>query len=447
MNRSGLCLIWLFMANFASMEASVITGGAVAGEVVFNVRQFGAVGDGKAIDTHAINGAVTACSEAGGGEVVLPAGAYLSGTVHLRSNVTLTLEADARLVGSPELAHYQQFHPPAGTFESRLGNWHRALILADGVENVTIRGPGVIDGNKVFDAQGEEHMRGPHTILIGRSKNVTLCDVSVVDSANYAIMLEWSDEVEVRNSTITGGWDGVHFRASRDDPCHDIRLVNCQFHTGDDSIAGRYVENLLVEGCVINSSCNGIRIIGPMNHMIVRKCRFYGPGIHPHRTSDRHNMLSGIILQPGAWDPAEGALEDVEISDVQMSNVASPVTIWLKRPGNTADNIRIDGLTATDVYRAAVSIESWTDTPVGRVTFRDLHVQYRGGGKAPAPSEQTGSPAVDARALSAWGLYAQNVEHLSFQNARWSLARGDQRPAMTFRQIKQLTLEQVSFPK
>ena len=74
---------------------------------------------------------------------------------------------------------------------------------------MTITGRGVIDGNRVFDPNGEERMRGPHTIIIGKCKNVTIRDIDIVDSANYAIMIEWSDEVQVRDVRVTGGWDGA----------------------------------------------------------------------------------------------------------------------------------------------------------------------------------------------------------------------------------------------
>jgi hypothetical protein len=413
---------------------------------VFSVRKYGAAGDGKTLDTAAINQAIEACAKAGGGQVRLTPGTYLSGTVVLKSNVTLKLDAGARLVGSKDLEQYRHFTAPAGTPEARWGKWHRALILGVGVANVTITGRGVIDGNKVFDPRGEEKMRGPHTIILGNSRNVTIRDVSMTDSANYAIMIEFSSQVEVRNVKVTGGWDGVHFRGWKNKPCRDLSIVGCQFFTGDDSIAGRYARNLLITGCVVNSSCNGIRIIGPVKGMIVHDCLFYGPGVHPHRTQDRHNMLSGIILQPGAWDACEGALDDVLISNVTMKNVQSPVTIFLRRAGNTAGNITVSRLTATGVYRAAASVESWTETPVGRVVFRDVSVEYAGGGAAKDARRRARPPGVDARPLPAWGLYARNVRELVLEGVRLGCAKKDLRPALIADGVKRLKLEDLRLP-
>ena len=112
-----------------------------AGEGVFDVRDYGAVGDGKTLDTAAINKAVEACAQAGGGQVRFPPGRYLSATVHLKSHVTLYLEAGARLIGAKDPNLYE--HPTVPSFmpEARWGKWHRALILADGAEDIEIAGP------------------------------------------------------------------------------------------------------------------------------------------------------------------------------------------------------------------------------------------------------------------------------------------------------------------
>jgi polygalacturonase len=283
----------------------------------------------------AINKAIKACAAAGGGQVLFPPGRYLSGTLHLKSHVTLLLEAGATLVGTKKLDQYQYPILPAFMPEAGWGKWHRALILGDGLEDIAIAGQGVIDGNKVFDPTGEERMRGPHTFVFINCRKVRVRDVSFMDSANYAILFQISDQVDIRNVKFTGGWDGVHFRGAPDRPCRDVSIVGCQFFTGDDSIAGRYWENTLISDCIVNSSCNGIRLIGPAKHLIIHDCLFYGPGIYPHRSSKRHNMLAGLNLQPGAWDATQGSLDNVLISDITMHNVATPFHFSLK-PGNTA---------------------------------------------------------------------------------------------------------------
>ena len=431
----------------AAMASAALPGWAAA-PGVFSVRDFGAAGNGRSPDTAAINQAVEACAAAGGGQVLLTPGKYLSGTVRLKSHVTLRLDAGATLVGTTDLDQYQNFTPPPDAPEAGWGRWHRALILAVGAEDVAIVGPGTIDGNKVFDPKGEERMRGPHTILMGNSRDVTIRGVSIVDSANYAVMLEYCREVEIRDVKITGGWDGVHFRGWPGRPCRDVSIVDCRFFTGDDAIAGRYWENVLVSGCVVNSSCNGMRLIGPAEHLTIHDCLFYGPGVREHRTSGtakRKNMLAGICLQPGAWDATQGRLDDVLISDVTMKNVAAPLHVSLK-PGNTAGRITVSRLTATGVYRAASSVESWAETPIEEVVLRGVSMEYDGGGTAGQARAAVRSPGVDVRPLPAWGFYARNVKQLRFEDVRLSCAKEDLRPAMTCDGVERLALDGFRVP-
>ena len=429
-------IIVIFMAAQAALAG---TSG------VFNIREYGAAGDGATLDTPAIHKAIEACSAAGGGQVLLPAGRYLSGTVHLKSHVTLFLEAGATLVGTPDLDQYQQPKIPEFMPEAKWGKWHRALILGDGLEDIAIAGHGVIDGNKVFDPTGEERMRGPHTFVFVNCRKVTIRDVSFVDSANYAIFFQISDQVEIRNVKFTGGWDGVHFRGAPNRPCRDVSIIGCQFFTGDDSIAGRYWVNTLISDCIINSSCNGIRLIGPATHLIIHNCLFYGPGVYPHRTSDRYNMLAGINLQPGGWDATEGALDDVMISDVTMHNVSTPFHFTLKS-GNTAGNIIVNRVTATGVYRAASAVESWAETKFTNVVFRDVTIEYKGGGTLEDARRTVKSPGVDARPLPAWGFHARNVQNLQFDNVRLRFEKEDLRPVLICTGVDRLILEDFKFP-
>jgi len=397
------------------------------------------------LDTKAINAAIEACAGAGGGQVRFSPGRYVSGTIHLRSHVTLFFDAGARLIGTTNLNEYQAPALRPDMPEAKWGKWHRALLLGQGVEDVEIAGQGTIDGNKVFDPTGEERMRGPHTILFVDSKHFAIRDVSIVDSANYAILFQASDDVDVRRAKIVGGWDGVHFRGAPDRWCHNVNIIDCELYTGDDSIAGRYWDNVVIANCVINSSCNGIRVIGPITRTIVNNCLFYGPGVQPHRSSKRNNMLSGIILQPGAWDSTRGPLDDVLLANNTMHNVASPVTIWNKE-GNSVGRVTVSGLSATGVYRSALSVESWAGDPITNVVFRNVNVEFAGGGTAAQAKQAVKGPRVDARPLPAWGFYGRNVEHVTFEDVRFSFTTEDQRPAIALENVKQLALDNFRYP-
>jgi hypothetical protein len=155
-------------------------------------------------------------------------------------------------------------------------------------------------------------------------------------------------------------------------------------------------------------------------------------------------MLSGIILQPGAWDKTEGILDEVFVANNAMRDVASPVTIWTK-PGNPVGRITIAGLNATGVYRSALSVESWSDVPITNVVFRNSSIEFGGGGTAEQSRQLVKGPGVDARPLPAWGLYARNVERLTLEDVRLSLTQRDLRPLVLADSVHELTLDNVRF--
>jgi len=157
-------------------------------------------------------------------------------------------------------------------------------------------------------------------------------------------------------------------------------------------------------------------------------------------------MLCGIILQPGAWDKTEGLLDDVWIANCTMRDVASPVTIWT-RPGNLAGRITISGLEATGVYRSALSVESWSDSPITNVVLRNAHIEFAGGGRPGPVGEGVQPPHVDARELPAWAVYVRNVARFTAEDVRFSLAKDDARPMIFADTVERLTLDAVRFPR
>ena len=132
----------------------------------YNIRDFGAKGNGKSDNTEAINRAIAHCNEQGGGVVVVPAGRYLSGTIHLKSNVELRLEKDAVLLGIEDPKRYTGYVCRREGFEkykvAYAEYWNHTFILGVGCKNVAITGDGVIDGQHIYDPEGEAHFRGPH---------------------------------------------------------------------------------------------------------------------------------------------------------------------------------------------------------------------------------------------------------------------------------------------
>ena len=342
---------------------------------VFNIADFGAV-DGQ-VCTRAIQQAMDQCSEAGGGRVVVPAGTYQSATLYLRDGVELFLTDGAVLQGLETPDAYEPYIPKHdltrydsgnGTVNSNCVNdrqWMKALIIGDGVADAAIIGPGTIDGRHVFDARGEEGMRGPHTIIVAEAARFRMQDVNITRAANYAFLGYALENPVFEDVTITEGWDGIHIRGAK-----DAVIRGCTFQTGDDSIAGGYWDNMLIEACEINSSCNGIRIIMPCDGVTIRDSHFYGPGVYPHRTSGearRNNMLFGVSLEPGAWGKADGVMRNILLQNLSMENLSSPVATSVRK-GSVAEDLTLQDITATGLTGAVTPVVCWNDLGFRSVT-------------------------------------------------------------------------------
>ena len=432
MNKLFLLITVILIASNVAASSSV------------NIKKYGAKADGKTLNTAAINTAIEACANQGGGTVVIPSGVYLTGTIHLKSHVSLYLEEGAVIKGTSDLDLYQSYDPvqKEAKYDSSYGRWNRALILGVGVENVAITGDGIIDGNHVFDSEGEENMRGPHTILMGESRNLILSNVIINRSANYAFMAYGIENAVFQNLTFNEGWDGIHIRGGK-----NININNSKFYTGDDAIAGGYWENMLISDCYVNSSCNGIRVIMPATNLTIARCTFEGPGKFSHRTSkelNRKNMLSAILLQPGGWSLAPGKMDNVHIHDINISNLDNPFMFILNR-GNESNEILVERVKATGINKSACSIESWKGGSYGAVTFRDVSIEYVGHNDPELKNLTAGQPHVDSRVLPCWGWFVRNVRQLTFENVEIRYTGVEVRPAFCFDNVGEVTFKQVRY--
>lgn len=241
-----------------------------------HIEDLGALLPCDHIATAEIQRAIDACAATGGGVVRFPAGTYRSGTLHLRSGVTLRLEQGAVLEGSPDIGDYDRRY------------WGGGFLVGADLHEVGLEGPGVIDGVDCRDPAGEEGFRGPHCIALVRCRNVHVRDLTIRRSANWAFNCVECQDVAFERLTVLGGHDGV-------DAMHCLRFAfaDCDFRTGDDCIAGADNADFRFERCAFNTSCNAFRFA--CFGLRVAHCRFWGPGEHVHKVSGRVNMLSAFV--------------------------------------------------------------------------------------------------------------------------------------------------------
>jgi polygalacturonase len=413
--------------RFALMLAAAAPFLSAQSPAPFNVRNYGATGDGVTLDTRAINSAIGACGKSGGGTVYFPAGTYLSGTVRLQDNVTLWLDSGATLRGTRNLAEYESAVPGQ--------SWYQALVLAKGVSNIAIAGRGIIDGNKVRNPKGEERMRGPHAVLLYQVRDASVRDISIWDAGNYALILRSAERINVDGITVQGGWDGINMHDTR-----DATIANCRIYTGDDSLAGAHWENVTVSNCILNSSANAIRAGG--RNVLFTNLLIYGPGKHPAGTSQRHRLEAGFQILPHrdrspnggeGQVVAPGPIDNMVISNVTMVNTGTPIYIAYSSDASySANNLGVGRITfnniiATGAGLVPIYISAPPGNPAKAIVLNNVRVSTRGGADETQSQGQGFSPFS---ILQAYGVYGRNVQRLELHDVRFEYEAEDRRPAI-----------------
>jgi len=234
--------------------------GLAAPQKIFNVRDFGAMGDGTNKDTVAFQRALDACAVNGGGEVIVPAGNYLIGSVQMGNRTTLRLETNGVIIGSGDTNDYPMLDV---RWEGRWQPGRRALIYSANVGHTGIIGPGRIEGNRAMAAP--QNPRGAVVLEPVNCDDVRWEGFTVTQGGNWATHPTYCTDVRIKNLKIIGDRDGIDV-----DSCRNVRIENCDIDTGDDCISlksgrglagariGKPTENVLISNC----SLRGRRFAG-----------------------------------------------------------------------------------------------------------------------------------------------------------------------------------------
>jgi polygalacturonase len=238
--------------DISAQRTSAEPAGPAAASVSLDIKEFGAVGDGKTNDTLAIQQALDRCSVLGGGQVCVPAGEYLMGAIMLHSNTTLHLEADASLLGSPNLADYPL------TQVRWEGHWVKGyigLISAMDANNIGITGKGRIVGNPAIKGRvdAQNGLRHPALLEFVNCSRLRVEDCATEQNDMWSIHPVYCDNVLFRNVTVRGGADGIDV-----DSCRQVVIESCTFSTGDDCISLKSGRG--AEGYAIHRPTEDVRI-------------------------------------------------------------------------------------------------------------------------------------------------------------------------------------------
>lgn len=465
----------------------------------YNVRDFGAVGDGKTLDSPAINKAIEAAAAAGGGTVWLPAGTYLSGSIRLKSNLHIYMEAGAVILGAPqEMEAYDQTEDfPMPAYQDGGHSYFRnSLIWGENLTNVSITGPGMINGGGLLENveklnkmvgfrytndknpppitdlpnNGMPPVRiGNKAIALKLCRDVLIRDITIFHGGWFGILATGCDNLTLDNLTIDTNRDGIDI-----DCCRNVMISNCRVNAPmDDAIClkssyalrePRLTENVTITNCQVSGFEEGSLLDGTMKPFPKRgtgRIKFGTEGTGGFRNITISNCTFrhcfGIALQ----QVDAGILENVTISNISMTDVkhyAIHLTTGKRNrnPSPTAPsrirNVLISNVVADDVEElCAIQLYGLPEQPLEGIRLQNIRIHSRGGGtredaKKIPPELGTNGPEASRWRLSNYGIFARHVRDLQLEDVTFTLQKEDLRPAAMFTNINGLQIDGFSAP-
>ena len=486
----------LLAENSAADEsAAPATSDNTLGARTYNIRDFGAKGDGKTLDTAAVQAAIDTCSRDQGGTVLVPAGVFAIGMIELKSNITLHIVAKGTLLGSGDGKQYHNVDAVPLRGDSTLGDGNVGLIYAVNAENVTVEGPGTIDGQgaqfRKPSNSGNGGTHRPYHLLFYQCKNLAVRDIFLKDCAFHSMRIvqcsyAWFSGIHLHTRCIWNN-DGFHFIS-----CQYVHVTNCDIQCEDDACAlfgsckfvtvtncsfstrwsvfrfgGGVAENITVSNCIFNEvygcpiklQCGSDSRFENMSFSNLIMNNVTGPisiGVGSGGRWRRGGALPGIASGTQTNTPPALTLNTTAGAQTNTPPVVEPIP----SPEETARqlgicrNISFNNIHATVTKPAQISGAEFSEihypgevfscislNGVGagileNISFNDVHVIFPGGGTA----EQAALRDVPKIAeeyfsigiLPSYALFARNVRGLTLNNVRFEMAAPDLRPAVVF---------------
>jgi polygalacturonase len=472
----------------------------------FEVRAFGAKGDGVTIDSDAINRAIDAAVAAGGGTVHLSAGTYASHSIRLRSHVGLHLDQGAVLLAADTGGGrgYDPAEPGAGNAFQDFGHshWHNSLIWGENIEDVSITGPGRIDGkglSRGLGGRAEDVNTRPgqanKAIALVRSRNVLLRDVTIFRGGHMSVLATGVDNFTIDNVTIDTNRDGIDL-----DACRNVRISNTSVNApNDDAIVlkssyalgqARATENVAITNSMVSGFDVGTMLDGTFGRTTTAAPDRDGPTGRIKLGTEsngafRNITISNVVFNRSrglALETVDGALlEDVTISNVTMREVSNaPIFLRLasrmRGPANTpVGALRRISISNVVVYDADPRYPSVISGIPGHqiqdVRLSNIRIYSRGGLSLETAAKQPpelvnnffrppgGNPPRDPYAvpereqmypepslfgvLPAYGFYVRHANGIRMDGVEVGFMSPDTRPAIVLDDVRDVELHRV----
>ena len=487
-----VCCAALALSLGAPLEARAAT---------FDVKAFGAKADGKTQDRDAINKAIDAAVAAGGGTVCFPAGTYVTGSIRLRSNITLQLERGTVIEASTDVTAYDAAEPNQWDRFQDFGHshWHNSLIWGDGIENVSIVGDGLITGKALRGRQAGAG--GNKALALKLCRNVTLRDFSILAGGHFGILLTGVDNLTVDNLKIDSNYDGMDV-----DACRNVRISNTSVNSpNDDAMVlksshalgfARATENVTITNVFVSGYDVGSLLDGTYTRNFKQAQDRDRPTgrikIGTESEGDFKNItISNVVFDHCrglAIESVDGAhVEDIAISNITMRDVSTaPIFIRLGSrlrapegtPIGSLRRVSINNIVAYDAEpRFGSIISGIPGHDVEDIKLSDIRILYHGGltldqvARQPAdlvnnfffrapggvvpPREPFDTPEQEKLypepsmfgMLPAYGLFMRHAKGIELNNVEVGFIEEDRRPAFVLDHVIGVDFQHVKAQK
>ena len=424
-------------------------------EAVFKVEKFGAVADGKTINTKAIQLAIDECSRSGGGTVLFSAGDYVTGTIELKSNVMLCVAKGARILGSIDLSDYPERIESFKSVMSEIHHYRISLIYAEKAINTGICGKG-----EIYFRGEEEHFPGPETIsaIEGRPfgirmiecKNVVVKDITLRNAAAWMQSYLYCEDLIFDGIKV---FNQANYNNDGLDPdgCRNVIVRNCFISSHDDAMclkgaSAKPCENILIENSTFYTACNAFKLgtdtQGDFRNIIVRNSVLGGLPDSLPSFKNFYDCSTGITLATTDG----GNVENILIRDVEISRSRCPVFLCTGRRGRRLDetmqqpgslkNIVIKNVTGKENRLQGSLINGIKSSIIENVLIRNMNISTIGGGTVemanrPVAENEKGYPDAQEfsrTGLPAYGFYIRYAKNISLENVKITPEKVEQRP-------------------
>jgi polygalacturonase len=435
---------------------------------VYNVRHFGAMGNGSGNDAPAINKAIEACSDNGGGTVFIPSGIYASGSIHLKSNISLVLDEGAVIKALPGLMNSWEQNPnDKELMDPAYYHWEASLIWGKNLENVKIYGPGTLDGSSLTKSSKVPEGKGDKAIALMLCKNIEIRNLNIREGGHYAILATGCSDLIVDNVNIKTSRDGIDLMQCSNveiSSCHidAVRYADGQPAGGDDAIKfvsdlslGKSIpsENITIKNCFLASGCNAIT--------------FGSETVSGFRNIRVENVTIGSAGKAGIGITSNDGsiIENVSYKNIKMEKTFMPIFIKISDVARVPEgtykrgkisNITFENITATDCYSytrgGEIPSVIWgkPDSPIENIHFKNVSITAKGGNPVADasinPAENDKRFPTDIGVLPAHAWYLRNVNNLSFIDCNFLVEKSDGKPAFVINKASDLLFENTTLP-